>query len=95
MILRDPRIMTTTAVTTKEIVMGPGMNPLATGLLTTTVQSHRDNSLYLDVRARRRPIQLGPLLSLDCPHRPLPLSLNSKYGILPSPSLSQKSPLHP
>jgi hypothetical protein len=81
MILRDPRITTTTAVTPKEIVMNPAMNPLGAGLLITTVQSLRDNNPYLGVRARHRPIQLGPLLNPDCLRRPLPLSLHLKYGI--------------
>jgi hypothetical protein len=92
MIHQDHRIMTT-AVTTKEIVMDPGMNLPAAGLLITTVQSLRDNCPYHGVRARRRPIQLGPLLNPDYLRHPLPLLLNFKYGILQSPSRSQKSPL--
>jgi hypothetical protein len=93
MIPRDPRITTTTAVTPKGIVMDPAMNLLGVGRAISTVQSLRDNNPYLGVRARHRPIQLGPLLNLDCLRRPLPLSLHLKYGILQSPSHSPKSPL--
>lgn len=92
---QDHRIMTTLAVTTEEIVMNPGMNLPAAELLITIVLSLRDNFPYLGVRARRHPIQLGPLLNPDYLRRPLPLRLSFKYGILQSPSRSQKSPLHP
>lgn len=94
MILRDPRITTIMAVTMKEIVMDPDMNPVGVGLLITTVQFLRDNNPYLGVRARHRPIQLALLLNPDCLRRLLPLSPHFKHGILQSQSLSPKSPLH-
>lgn len=94
MILQDPRITTIMAVTMKEIVMVPGMNPVGAELLITTVQFLRDNNPYLGVRARHRPIQFAPLLNQDCPRHPLPLSLHFQYGILQSQSPYPKSPLH-
>lgn len=93
MIRQDHRIMTTTAVTMKEIAMDPGMRPPAAGLLITTVQPLRDSRPYLGVRVRCRLIRLGPLLNPDYLHHPLRLSLNIKYRILQSLSRSQKSPL--